>query len=111
MTRRRVVEHAHPVDPNAANLLRLFVDKLGGQVHFAVHHGSGKSEHWETFIEIEEVGTGFIPEQGGVELELRDDQQVRLHFNEAELLELLNNAGEASEAVWGEPLSDEESAA
>jgi len=104
-------EHAGPVDPEVAGLLRRFVDKLGGEVHVAVRLGSGKSEYWESFTEIEEVVTGFFPERGVVELELQNGQPVRLHFDEAELLDLLDGAGEDGYAVWGEPLPDEESAA
>jgi hypothetical protein len=99
------------VDQKAASLLRRFVDKLGGEVEVAVRRGSGTSEHWETFTEIEEVVTGFFPDRGVVELELRSGQSALLHFDEAELLKLLTGADEDGLAVWGEPLSAEESAA
>ncbi len=56
--------------------------------------------------------TGFDPEQSVVELELRDGQAVRLHFDETQLVHLLEEAGtDGTEVVWGEPLSDEETAA
>jgi hypothetical protein len=46
-----------------------------------------------------------------VDLGLRDGQSVQLHFNETELLRLLEGAGLDARAVWGEPLPDEEAAA
>jgi hypothetical protein len=104
-------EHAGGVDPKAVDLLRRFVGELGGDVQVAVRRGSGRSEHWETSTEVTETVTGFAPEHGVVDLELRSGQRVRLHFGEAELLELLDGAGESGTQAWGEPLSDEEAAA
>jgi hypothetical protein len=104
-------EHAGRMDPKAASLLRRFVDKLGGEVQVAVRRGSGRSEHWESFTEVQETVTGFDAEQGVVELERRDAQAVRLHFDETQLLNLLEGAGADGTAAWGEPLSDEEAAA
>ena len=99
------------MDPKAASLLRRFVDKLGGEVQVAVRRGSGRSEHWESFTEIQETVTGFDPEQGVVELELRDGQAVRLHFDETQLVHLLEGAGADGTEASGEPLADEEAAA
>jgi hypothetical protein len=111
MTWRPGREHAGRMDPKAASLLRRFVDKLGGEVQVAVRRGSGRSEQWESFTEVQETVTGFDPERGVVELELRDGQAVRLHFDETQLVHLLKGAGADGTEAWGEPLSDEEAAA
>ncbi|WP_369252954.1 hypothetical protein [Geodermatophilus amargosae] len=99
------------MDPRAADLLRRFVGELGGEVEVSVRRGSGRSERWETSTEIRETVTGFDPEQGVVELELRDGQTVRLHFDETQLVHLLDGAAADGTEAWGEPLSDEEAAA
>lgn len=99
------------MDPKAASVLRRFVDKLGGEVQVAVRRGSGRSERWESSTEITETVTGFDPEHGVVELELRDGRTVRLHFDETHLVHLLEGAGADGTEAWGEPLSDEEAAA
>jgi hypothetical protein len=99
------------MDPRAANLLRRFVGELGGEVQVSVRRGSGRSERWETSTELQETVRGFLPEKGVVELELRDGQTVRLHFDETHLVRLLDGAGADGTEAWGEPLSDEEAAA
>jgi hypothetical protein len=99
------------VDPRSESVLRRFVDKLGGEVGPAAQRGCGRSESGETDTELQEVVTGFLPDLGVLELELRSGQSIRLHFDEAELLTLLSGAGEDGLAVWGESLSAEESAA
>ena len=104
-------EHAGLMDPTAASLLRGFVDKLGGEAQVAVRRGSGRSEQWESFTEIQETVTGLDPERGVVELELRDGQAVRLYFDETQLVHLLAVAGADGTEAWGERLSDEEAAA
>jgi hypothetical protein len=98
------------MNPGATRLLRRFVDELGGDVQVAVRRGAGRSERWESQTEIREVVTGFYPDAGVVELELAG-QLVRLHFDEAELLELLRGASESAAAAFGERVSDEEAAA
>ena len=76
----------------------------------AHRRGAGRSERWDVVTEIHEVVVNVLPEQGVVELEWHG-QPVRLHFDEAELLALLDGAGASGAAAWGEPLSDEEAAA
>jgi hypothetical protein len=103
--------HADPVDAEVVSLLRHFVGTFGGEVQVAVRRGSGRSDRWEQSTEIDESVTGFDPEAGVVEIELRGGQQVRLHFTEVELLKLLADAGASGTEVWQQPLSDEEAAA
>jgi uncharacterized protein YqjF (DUF2071 family) len=95
------------VDPKAESLLRRFVNKLGREVEVTYFRDGGVTE---TVREVPEVVTAFLPEQGVVELE-RQGERVRLRFTQEELLRLLRDAVAESAHVWGEAVSDEESAA
>jgi hypothetical protein len=52
----------------------------------------------------------FLPEQGIVAIR-HGDQVARLHFDEAELLGVIDLAGDEGSEAWGTPLSDEVAAA
>lgn len=54
---------------------------------------------------------GYHAGQRAVHLVSTDGTELWLYFDERSLLELLTVAGEDGPDVWGEPLSDEESAA
>jgi hypothetical protein len=78
------------MDQRAVSLLRRFLDK-------------------ESSGEVVTV-TDFIAEEGVIEIR-HDGQPARLAFADADLLGLLETAGEDASEVWGPTISDEESAA
>jgi hypothetical protein len=61
-------------------------------------------------VSTEDEVTDLRPEEGIVGVRHRGSV-ARLHFDEAELLAFIAEAGEDAEEVWGSPLSGEESAA
>ena len=78
------------MDPRVVAVLRLLAEKESSDGHAEV--------------------TGLQPEDGIVELR-HGETLARLHFDEADMVAFITEAGQEAEAAWGHPLSDEEAAA
>jgi hypothetical protein len=95
------------MDARVVTVLRLLAELEGSEEVETRMLGEGRSEavsrrHAEV--------TDLRPEEGILAVR-HGDRLVRLHFDEVELLEFIDGAGEEGADVWGEPLSDEVAAA
>jgi hypothetical protein len=95
------------MDARVVAVLRLLAEMEDGEEIETRFLGDGRTE---TLPRRHAEVTDLRPEDGV--LSVRHGGTVaRLHFDEAELLEFIDGAGDEGEEVWGEPLSDEVAAA
>ena len=78
------------MDPRVVAVIRLLAEKESSDGHAEV--------------------TELRPEEGILAVR-HGDSEARLHFDEAEMLASITDAGQEGEAAWGYPMSDEEAAA
>jgi hypothetical protein len=95
------------MDARVVAVLRLLAEMESGEVVETRFLGNGRAE---TVTRRHAEVTELRPEEGI--LAVRHGETVALlHFDEAELLEFIDGAGEDGGDVWDEPLSDEVAAA